>query len=425
MKHPTSKNVLINTLGNYLNVVFTALFAFILVRILEPSQYGVMSVLLGIAYVLTNILDFGTTATIYSYLPKLYYDKSFGLYRFIKSTFFYQSLFSVIVLVILMAGFPYLDRVFFKTNAPVQDLYLTLISVLLFIWQNFILNTLFAAKKFVRANIYLNVSNILKTIVIIYMAVVHSVTVGSIIFVFGILGPAIFFLLVFIEKRGMVLLLAKAPIKREDFRFGYTLTYFVASQFFNLGLRMDLFLLSYHGLKDEVGYYGLSQKIILTVISTIVSITQVVSPGFSDIHTKKELANHIKKASLYLLLPTFIFAVIFLMPSFVSKFVYSLAFTDKFVQAEPITRLLSLPFIIYALGSIPMLFLLYTVKKPKYILYSNITFFLVITIGCFYLIPIKGVYGPPMAILFGFLVSIIYLTIMSIIEYRKLKRTIQ
>ena len=69
IKKPTSKNIVINTIGNYLNVVFIAFFAFLLVRIMQPSEYGVLSVLLGIAYVLANILDFGTTASIYSYLP--------------------------------------------------------------------------------------------------------------------------------------------------------------------------------------------------------------------------------------------------------------------------------------------------------------------------------------------------------------------
>jgi len=101
IKKPTSLNIIINTLGNYLNVFFTALFALILVRILNPDQYGVLSVLLGIAYVLANILDFGTTATIYSYLPVLIENKAFNTYRFIKTTFFYQSLFSSVIIGIL------------------------------------------------------------------------------------------------------------------------------------------------------------------------------------------------------------------------------------------------------------------------------------------------------------------------------------
>ncbi len=419
-KHPTSRNIIVNTVGNYLNIAFTALFALLLVRILTPSQYGVLSVLLGIAYVLSNILDFGTTATIYSYLPSLYQTKSYNLYRFIKSTFFFQSIFSLIVITILMISFPFLDKVFFKTHAPKWELYLTATSVLLFIWQNFILNILYASKKFVLANIYLNFANLLKTVVILYLASIHMISVGSIIFVFGILGNFIFFLVLFIQKRELLSLIARAEVKREEFRFGYTLTYFVASQFFNLGQRMDLFLLSYFGLKNEVGYYGLSQKIILTVISTVVSITQVLSPGFSDIKIKSEINGHLKRAVLYLLIPTALFIVIFFLP----KSVYTLIFTNKFDPAAPIASVLSLPFIVYTLGSIPMLFILYTVKKPKYVLISNIMFFLIVSVGCYISIPLRGVYGPPLVLTIAFLVSSIYLVIMSLVEYKKMKASI-
>ena len=151
LHHQTNRDVIVNTIGNYLNVVFVAFFALILVRIMSPENYGVLSVLLGISYVLANMLDFGTTATIYSYVPDLYTSKSPRLYQFIKSTFFFQSLFSAIVLLVLFIGFPWLDEVFFKTGAPLPELYLTAISVLFYIWQNFFTNILFAAKKFLKA----------------------------------------------------------------------------------------------------------------------------------------------------------------------------------------------------------------------------------------------------------------------------------
>ena len=66
LKKKDSINIVINTFGNYLNVFFIAVFALVLVRIMDPVEYGVLSVLLGIMYVLANILDFGITANIYS-----------------------------------------------------------------------------------------------------------------------------------------------------------------------------------------------------------------------------------------------------------------------------------------------------------------------------------------------------------------------
>src|SRR3989339_1377970 len=361
IKKPTSKNIIVNTVGNYLNVVFIAFFAFLLVRIMQPSEYGVLSVLLGISYVLANILDFGTTASIYSYLPTMIEKKHKNLYVFLKTIFSYQTGFSAIVIAILFIFFPYLDKVFFKTGAPPSELYITTFSVLFLIWQNYAINALNAAKKFLQANVYLNVSNIAKTIIILGLIPLKLITVGSIIFVFGILGPLLFFLFLFFEKKYVFVQIAKAKVNKKEFRFGYTLTFFIASQFFNLALRMDLFLLSFFFSKSpEVGYYGLAQKIILTIIASLVSITQVLSPNFSRIKTKLEIFKELRHGLLYLLIPAALFVVLFFTPGWV----FNLFFTENFSQTASITRALSLPFIIYVFMNLPMLFLLYTVKKP-------------------------------------------------------------
>lgn len=417
VKRPASKDVIINTVGNYLNVFFTAFFALLLVRILSPSEYGVLSVLFGIAYVLANILDFGTTATIYSYLPPMIEKKSLDMYRLIKSTFYYQSVFSLIVIAILLVSFPFLDRVFFKTGAPLLILYITTFSVLFLLWQNFALNTLFAAKRFFRANLYLSIANIMKTVIIFVLMPLHLVSVGTIIFAFGILGPCIFFVFLFFEKKFVFMSVLNADIKKEEFRFGYTFTYFISSQFLNLGQRMDLFLMSYFRSKAEVGFYGLSQKIILTIITTIISITQVLSPMFSKIKTKREVFSQFKSAFTYMLLPTGLFFALFLIPNEV----YFLFFTEKFAQTALITKQLTLPFILYPFMNILMLFLLYTVKKPVYVLVSSVTFFIGITTGCYILIPLYGVKGPPIAIFISFATSSIILLLSSLYEYKKMK----
>jgi O-antigen/teichoic acid export membrane protein len=415
---PTSRNIIINTVGNYLNVFFTAFFVLILVRILTKAEYGSLNVLLSISYVLSNVLDFGTSATIYSYLPGLLANRDASLYRFIKSTFFYQSLFSSIVIGILFITFPYLDKVFFKTGAPVIELYLTAISVLFFIWQNFVTNILFAAKKFLKANIYNNVSNLIKTLILFYLTYTGKVTIGNVIFVFGIVGPIIFFILLFWEKRVVIRVLMKAEVKKEEFRFGYTLTYLIANQFFNIGMRMDLFLLSYFRSKPEVGEYALAQKIILTIITTIVSVTQVLSPHYASIDKRKELAQYMKTSLLYLSLPAGLFLVLFFTP----QGLFQLFFTDKFgVASSNITKAMTLPFILYTYANIPYLFLLYSVKKPFYILISNFVFFVTMTVACYFLVPLKGIYGPPLAIWLSFLLSTVVIVYGFIKEYKKLR----
>jgi len=384
---------------------------------MHPSDYGVLSVLLGVAYVLANILDFGTTASIYSYLPPMIEKRHKNTYVFLKTILSYQTGFSIIVITLLFIFFPYLDKVFFKTGAPEYELYLTTFSVLFLIWQNYAINALNAAKQFLKANLYLNLSNVIKTIVIIALIPLNLVTVGSIIFTFGILGPAVFFILLFFEKKYIFFRIIKAPIVKEEFKFAYTLTFFIASQFFNLASRMDLFLLSFFlFMSPEVGYYGLAQKIILTVMASVASITQVLSPNFSKIKTKQEIMKEFRHGFLYLLIPAFLFIALYFTPNWV----FYLFFTEKFAQTAAITKSLSLPFIIYTFLNLPFLFLLYTVKKPSVILFANVVFFLTITFGCLYAIPKYGVFGPPYVIALGFTAALIIGLIFTIKKYREI-----
>lgn len=417
VKKPISRNIIINTVGNYINVVFIFFFAILVTRIISPTQYGILSVLLGIAYVLANVLDFGTTATIYSYLPPLIEKSKKDTYVFIKTIFFYQTLFSLIIIAILFVTFPFLDKVFFKTNAPKWELYVTIISVLFFIWSNFFLNILFASKQFLKANLYSLVANVVKTVVIIGFALAGRLYVGTVIFVFGIVGPMVFFILILYEKRGRLDFFMKSKINKRHFRLKYTLTFFIAAQFFNLASRMDLFLLSFFFPGSaQIGHYGLAQKIILTVTMAIVSITQVLSPQFSHLKTRDEVRHQVKTGFYYLIMPAGIFVLLFLTPDIIFK----LSFPEKYIKAAAITRALSIPYLISILGNIPNLFILYTVKKPVYILWTNIAFLIVVSAGCFLLIPRFGIMAPVYILTLGFIVGTSITTIASIYEYKKL-----
>lgn len=417
IKQPTSREIIINTIGNYLNVFFIAFWAFLLVRIMSPSDYGVLSVLLGISYVLANILDFGTTASIYSYLPNIFENKREKAYVFLKTIFIYQTVFSAFIITLLFIFFPYLDKVFFKTGAPWWELYLTIFSVLFFIWQNYVINALNATKKFLFSNIILNISNIIKTLFIFILYKFNLVNVGSIIFTFGILGPAFFFIILFFKKNNAVLNVLKAKIKKEEFRFGYTFSFFIASQFSNLALRMDLFLLSFfYPRSPQIGYYGLSQKIILTILASITSVTQVLSPNFAKITSKTEAKKQLINGFLYLLIPAGLFIILYFTP----ESIFNLFFTKKYNQTVPITHALSLAFILCSFLNLPFLFILYTAKKTFPILLTNLIFFIIVSTGCYFLIPFFGVFGPPIAIGFGFFVSLIILTYYNFIEYKKL-----
>ncbi len=414
IKDPTSKNIIINTSGNYINVVFTAFFALILFRTMSPIEYGMFSVLIGLSYVMSNIFEFGTTASIYSTVPAIFQDEDDRLYVFIKSTLFYQTTLSVIAIGLLIVSFPYLDKIFFKTGAAPWILTMTAFTIILFVWQNFLTNVLFAAKRFFHANVYLNTSNLVKAIILVMLMFTDNISVSSVIMTYGLIGPLIFFLMVLFKNYDRIVPIRNARFNRSEIKVNYTLTYFAASQFYNVGLRMDLFLLSFFGLGAQIGYYASAQKIILSIIATIVSISQVLSPQFAAATTRLEINKLLKKGFTYMLIPIGIFIALILTPN---SF-FQLIFTENFDEAILITKILAVPFMLSAGGTVIMLFLLYTVKKPMYILISNVAFFLIVSVGSFLLIPEKGMYGPPIAIACAFVVAI-SIQVVAFVEEQK------
>lgn len=152
-------------------------------------------------------------------------------------------------------------------------------------------------------------------------------------------------------------------------------------------------------------------------MTTIISITQVLSPAFSGNVKKKDVLKQIKTGLTYLLVPSALFLILFLLPNQV----FVLFFTGKFAHTAEITKALSLPFVVYALANIPILFLLYTVKRPFYILIANVVFFVILTAGSYYLIPIRGLMGAPIAVLVALIANAVLLTIFSVYEYRNIK----
>ena len=415
LKSDTSKDVIVNTIGNYLNIFFTAFFAILLVRLFSPEEYGVLSVLLAISYVMANLLDFGATATIYANLPGLVEKNTDSKYSFLKSIFIFQTVLSSLTIIAVWLYFPQIDKLFFKTDASTLALNLTALSVLFFIWQNFITNSLFATKKFLIANVYTNISNVLKLFFILGVYFFGKISIEIILLSFGIVGPLTVFFLFLKDRFNVLKKILTSNFDKESIKFRYTITYFLASQFYNLALRMDLFLLSFFGLKPEVGYYGLAQKIILTISASAVSISQVLSPQFAQIKSRNEFYKIIKTGFIYMSLPCILFAILF----FVPKEIFALVFTNSFEESGKITNFLAIPFLLSTLGIIPHLLLLYTFKTPKYTFLSNLGMLIVVSACAYYLIPLHGMYALPWALSIGFLVAMAIQTFGILIEYYK------
>ncbi len=209
----------------------------------------------------------------------------------------------------------------------------------------------------------------------------------------GIVGPCVVFLRTASSWPSFIRQLARTRITRETIRLSYTFTYYIASQLYQLGTRTDLFLISFFLTRPEVGFYGLSQKILLAVVTSSDSITQVLSPQFAQARTISEVKTLLKHMVTYMLLPAGMFALGVLLP----REVYTLVFSSQYDISTNVTKALSLAYMITPFLAGMLLVFLYTIKKPRYLLMSNAILCLIVVSMNYHFVPLYRLYAPPMA----------------------------
>ncbi len=421
MSHPSKSklglHIIINTIGTYLNIGFSLIFVLVLTRMMGRVEYGTLTVLLGIIYIGSTVLDCGVTTIIYSAIPPLYKSgHTDRLESLIKTILYFQSICVLIAVALLIVFFPLIDRTFLHTNAAFATYLVTSLSILGFVWQNTIQNMLMAMGKFFEVNVWFNISNIIRLVALGFIYLYSQVTLFWVICIFGLVGPGVFLGSLIHGYMHRVPRLSRAPTHRELLAFRHSLTSFLAQQLFNIGMRLDLFVLAYFGYKNTLGDYGIAQKIILSIISIVVSITQVLSPEFTLIKTKGQFIRLVRKSAWYLMIPTTLFLALTITPTAIFK----LVFTHKFVDTPALTHSLGWVYSIFGLGQILWLSLLYTFKQATYLLYTNILFFVVVGTCNLILVPTHGAYGAPAALCIAFVVMSLAQAYLLWDEYKKL-----
>lgn len=401
---PNTRNVAINTAGSYIGFLFAGFYTVFLVRVFRPDEFGVLTILLTLSYLLANILSFGMPASIYAHVPGLLQDKQ-KVMTFVTSNILFLTVLSGLSLLALYVFITPLDTMLFKTDAPAYQFGYALIGTQLYIWQNFIRDVLNAAGKFLHVNVALNIANVIKVVLLVWLAMWNLLGITQVLIILGMIGPAVFFAVVLLERRWILKAVASAKAKTSEIKLGYTMTYFLSTQLFQLASRADIFMVSFFLTRPEVGFYGLSQRIILAVITSADSITQVMSPQFARVISQREVMRMLKHSFTYMLLPAAMFIGGIILP----PVVYELVFGNDYGTSTSLTKLLSFAYLPFPFLAAAVLFFLYTIKKPLYLLKSNVIFLVAILAGNSITIPLYRLYGPPVTYLTAFAIMTAYI----------------
>ncbi len=412
---PHSKNVIINTLGTYIGFVFSGLYIIFFVRALTPVEFGTLSILQAFSYLLTNLLSFGMPASVYAHLPSHRHNRQ-ELAQYILSNLLVMTLFSSLSLIAIYTFMIDIDTTYLKTFSPNIHFILMLVGTQLYIWQNYLSDTLNASGHFLHINISNNVSHVVRMAVLIALALTDSLSVGSILFVMGFIGPSVVFIRTAIRWRSFMGEIMRNSLSRRTVRLSYTFTYYVATQLYQIASRADLFIVSYFLTRPEVGFYGLSQKILLAIATSSDSITQVLSAQFAKVQTRQEATSLLRSMSTYMLLPMGLFAGALLMP----QQVYTLIFSAEYDTSTFLTKTLAGAYIFTPLISGSLLFFLYTIRKPTYLLISNSILCATVLILNTSLVPRMRLYAPAITYAVAFSLVAVFLSLSLRRELRKL-----
>lgn len=412
----TTQEVTINTLGNYVNIAFSAIYVVIIARLFNPSDNGIYIVLFALVYLLANIFDFGTSSSIYSMLPTIIKDKN-NTYSFLKVTLLYQSILAFLCMGIIVLFINPINTSILKLHVPLSYYFWALITVPLLIWQNFALNCLYATRKFLTANFLINILNIVRILLLVGMYLTGTLSLQGLIIVFGPVCPILFFVLLFIRYPHIPKNLLNASLNNPLFSMYYTASYFIATQLYYVATRMDLFVVSHFLTRPETGFYGLAQKVLFSILTTVNSITQVMSPQFAGVTEKKKVGELMKKFALYCLIPIIILVASIITPDKI----YFLVFSAQYSLTPFVTKLLSGTHIFAILAQIPLLFFLYSIRKPHYVLFINALLLIGISVGSYILTPMFRLAGPPIALGISYVLVAIIAFVIFRKEYQKLR----
>jgi len=333
------------------------LFIF-LVRNLDPSEYGIYTLVWAYIAIFNPFVDLGTTNYGLIYLPK---EKKAGLNRLISMRFFVAF-----IIYILTNVFAWLT---FKTQ-PLVALFVLLTSTttLSNVWSGtyLILNSI--RQKVYYSSIVSLFFNLFFVVIIIvfYLSKRNLFSIFLAIFLSYLVYLIANFYLVKHEV-GKISLSIELGAWFDIFKKSYI--YVLLSFFSGLYFKLDLFLLNFLKSETEVGIYSSGYKFLDALVLISGSYNIVVMPIISRLAKDKNALKKKLKKDIILLI-SIALPVVFLFYFFAPIFL-PLILQGRYVTGIQVARIVifSLPFIF--LSSI-FNNVLYAWKTPQYVLYIYI-----------------------------------------------------
>lgn len=393
----TGKDMIIVSIGTFINIVAGGLFFILVPRILGPSDYGLFSTVVATGLIAASIANFGIDTGILKFAK-------FGSGNFNKIlSLALKSYLSLGVITTLLG----LILAQFIANILDQPqitnlLRIAFLSNTFIILSNFYVASLQAKQRFAEASAVNITSNILRLILLAISA--YFFTIGILLLTVIFFSVPILSVLV-----GKLLLQFKykkvTNVELLDF---HKFNIWIAFSLIISILPYDNYLLLKIAGPTQTGLYAAPFKILTFVHQFGGNFTRVLAARFSSFDTDKKAAMYALKASVPISITTVILIVLMVFSAPTIKIIFGSNFEDSI----PVFRILAIGFIFFLASTIPSSIILYYLGKSKISFFITVVRYLTFVILLFLLVPNLKAKGAALAFslseFFAFILMAVY-----------------
>lgn len=393
----TAKRTYLTTFGAGISAFLGFIFSIVVARSISPYDFGIFSVIMNFIIILFVICDVGLSSSVLRFLPQAIRDgRKEESFKIIKLAFLFTlGISGFLFLVLLLFASP-LAQVLFTH----KELFLPLAIVsfsLLGLTLSFLFTTILQGQqRFLFAVITDNSVLLVKVLATLLLLILGKLTLISVLIIFA--STSFVGVLV-----GLIFIGPKFLFTRTDWAVGKSLLFFgvwvaLARMANSVSGRIDTMMLIRYVDPEQVGFYAAAQRMTFVFLVLINGMTAVLSPKFSGLKTNQEALSLFKKSCLLIALLFIPIVVLYLLAPWVTVAIYG----DAYVSSIYIFRWLLVSSFFFVTTSIPTLGILYYLGLSKFFALLSIIQLSAIFVGNLILIPVFGVIGPAVSLVFAY-----------------------
>ncbi|MBM3291575.1 hypothetical protein FJY84_02740 [Candidatus Bathyarchaeota archaeon] len=376
-------------LGFFINLV--------LAKKLGASSFGILTLLMNFFLTLSAISELGLNSS----LIKLFVQKKgqgeSSAIVFLETIYGLRVILSISFFVFFLIAAIVLRDKFFTEGIAERTIFIASTVIFVDCIFNFMLAVLQSQQKFIKLSLVNSGFNFFRLIIVLILFLNNFLDVDTAISSF-VLSSSIAIVIGFSREGLNAISLSLKKIKLflpEIFFWGKWLLITTLAN--TLFVKLDIILLGFYKIDNAaMGNYSLAVTFAWVIIVFQMGINVLLLPKVSGINHKHEFINYVKKS----LVLVSIFILIVITYILFGYFFVDYVFRSQYGETPILFVILSIAF---ASGMLiaPINLLAFAVDKPQITAFNNIFGIILLLISSYFLIPIYGIYGCAVSVLFS------------------------